>query len=126
MTNDSNRQGSRHVRRRGGRRRAAGDPPAPTPQPRRRIPAYELLAEEALCDIKEQADWVLAEIGIEFRGDEAALSLFRDAGCSVDGPRVRFDRGHARALCSTAPATFRLHGRDPERSPLPSAVTTSS
>ena len=115
MTNDSNRQGSRHVRRRGGRRRAAGDPPAPTPQPRRRIPAYELLAEEALCDIEEQADWILAEIGIEFRGDEAALFLFRDAGASVDGPRVKFDRRHARALCSTAPATFRLHGRDPER-----------
>ena len=115
MTNDSNRQGSRHVRRRGGRRRAAGDPPAPTPQPRRRIPAYELLAEEALCDIEAQADWILAEIGIEFRDDEAALSLFRDAGCSVDSPRVRFGRGHARALCSTAPATFRLHGRDPER-----------
>ena len=89
--------------------------PAPTPQPRRRIPAYELLADEALCDIEEQADWILAEIGIEFRGDEAAQSLFRDAGCSVDGPRVRLDRGHARALCSTAPAAFRLHGRDPER-----------
>ncbi len=117
MTNDSNKQGSRKLRRRGGRRRAAGDSsvPAPTPQPRRRIPAYELLADEALCDIEEQADWILAEIGIEFRGDEAALSLFRDAGCSVDGPRVRFDRGHARALCSTAPAAFRLHGRDPER-----------
>ena len=88
---------------------------AATPQPRRRIPAYELLADEALSDIEGQADWILAEIGVEFRGDEAALSLFRDAGATVDGPRVRFDRGHARALCSTAPATFRLHGRDPER-----------
>ena len=85
------------------------------PQPRRRIPSYELLGDEALCDIEGQADWILAEIGIEFRGDEVALSLLKDAGASVDGPRVRFDRGHARALCSTAPATFRLHGRDPER-----------
>ncbi len=90
--------------------------PAPVPQPRRRIPAYELLGDEALSDIEHQADWILAEIRIEFRGDEAALSLFKDAGASVDGPRVRFDRGHARALCSTAPATFRLHARDPERS----------
>ena len=89
--------------------------PVPTPQPRRRIPAYELLGDEALSDIEGQADWILAEIGIEFRGDDAALCLFRDAGASVDGPRVKFDRGHARALCSTAPVTFRLHGRDPER-----------
>lgn len=89
--------------------------PAPVPQPRRRIPAYELLGDEALSDIENQADWILAEIGIEFRGDEAALSLFRDAGASVDGPRVRSDRGHVRALCSTAPTTFRLHGRHPER-----------
>ena len=85
------------------------------PQPRRRIPSYELLGDEALCDIEGQADWILAEIGIEFRGDEVALSLLKDAGASVDGPRVRFDRGHARALCSTAPPTFRLHARDPER-----------
>ena len=89
--------------------------PVPIPQPRRRIPSYELLGDEALCDIEGQADWILAEIGIEFRGDEVALSLLKDAGASVDGPRVRFDRGHARALCSTAPATFRLYGRDPER-----------
>ena len=118
VTGDSVKQGSVHARRRGRRRRAARKPPvsAPLPQPRRRIPAYDLLPDEALCDIEEQADWILAEVGIEFRGDEAALSLFRDAGASVDGPRVRFDRGHARALCSTAPAAFRLHARDPERS----------
>ncbi len=106
-------------RKSGRRKRAPGrgaeGPRAPT-WTRRRIPAYELLAEEALARIEEQADWLLGEIGIEFRGDRDALDLFREAGADVKGERVRFDRSHARALCATAPETFTLHGRNPERS----------
>ncbi|MGO1120223.1 trimethylamine methyltransferase family protein [Rhodovibrionaceae bacterium A322] len=82
----------------------------------RQIPAYELLDEEALSAIESQADWLLAEIGMEFHGDEQALSLFREAGASVTGNRVRFDPGHARALCATAPASFQLEARDPRYS----------
>ena len=85
-------------------------------QPQRRIPAYELLDEEALHALETQADWILDEIGVEFRGEDEARSRFAEAGARVDGARVRFDPGHARALCSTAPAEFRLHGRDPARS----------
>ena len=51
-------------------------------------------------------------VGIEFRGDEEALRLFRDAGASVQEQRVRFDRGHAVALASTAPSEFTMVGRD--------------
>ncbi len=79
----------------------------------RRIPAYELLGEAALIRIEEQADWILNEIGIEFRGDREALDLFIQAGARVDGERVRFEPGHVRELCATAPNTFKLHGRDP-------------
>ncbi|NIA71701.1 trimethylamine methyltransferase family protein [Pelagibius litoralis] len=86
------------------------------PQALRRIPAYTLLDEESLIAIEEQADWILSRIGVEFRGDDTALALFREAGATVEGARVRFDPGHARALCATAPATYRLHGRDPDRS----------
>ncbi len=100
LTGDTVKQGSRDARRRGRHRRRTD----------------ELLGYEALPDVECQADWILAETGIEVRGDDVALSLFRDAGASVDGARVRFDRGHARALCSTAPSPFRLHARDPERS----------
>jgi trimethylamine--corrinoid protein Co-methyltransferase len=82
----------------------------------RRIPAYQLLDEDALAAIEAQADWILHEIGIEFRGDETALALFREAGAEVEGARVRFDPGHARALCATAPREFILHGRDPRHS----------
>ena len=80
---------------------------------KRRIPTIELMSEESLDRLEEQADWVLKEVGIEFRGDAEALELFRCAGASVAGERVRFDPGHAKALCATAPASFTMHARDP-------------
>jgi trimethylamine--corrinoid protein Co-methyltransferase len=79
----------------------------------RQTPVYDLLADEALETLESQADWILQEIGVEFRDDAEALQLFEQAGASVNGERVRFDKGLARALCATAPASFRMVGRDP-------------
>lgn len=79
----------------------------------RRVPAYALLGERALIAIEEQADWILQNIGVEFRGDTTALDLFAAAGAKVLGERVTFGRGLARQLCATAPAEFKLHARDP-------------
>ena len=44
------------------------------------------------------------------------MRLFADAGATVDGERVRFDRGHVRALCATAPSTFTQLARNPAHS----------
>ena len=82
----------------------------------RKIPAYELLDENSLVAIEEQADWILSNIGVEFRGDKAALELFDAAGATVSGNRVTFAQGLARELCRTAPAEFVLHARDPSKS----------
>jgi trimethylamine--corrinoid protein Co-methyltransferase len=82
----------------------------------RKIPCYELLDEEGLQRIEDHSDWILQEIGIEFRGDEQALRLFKGAGASVDGERVRFEKGHVRTLCATAPNEFEMHGRNRKRS----------
>ncbi len=108
-------------RRAGGRaarsaRRRASNPATAPAVITRRIPVYALLDEDALQRLEAHADWILREIGIEFRDDEEALRLFKDAGASVSGPRVRFDTGHARALCATAPESFRMEGRDPASS----------
>ena len=78
----------------------------------RQIPITELLSEESLDILEQHADWILKEIGIEFRGDAEALDLFRQAGATVDGERVRFDAGHATALCATAPSQFTMHARE--------------
>ncbi len=83
---------------------------------RRKIPTYELLSEETLINIEAHADWILKEIGIEFRGDEEALELFKNAGADVVGERVQFDDGLAKHLCSTAPSEFTMHARHEDRS----------
>ncbi|WP_367646741.1 trimethylamine methyltransferase family protein [Ruegeria arenilitoris] len=90
-------------------------PEVAAPFSRRSIPAYALLNDAALKRIEDQADWILNEIGVEFRGDQQALDLFVQAGAQVSGERVRFEPGHARELCATAPETFLLHARDPNR-----------
>jgi trimethylamine--corrinoid protein Co-methyltransferase len=65
--------------------------------------------------LEDHAEWLLAEIGIEIRDDPEALRLFREAGASVDGELLRFDRGQVRTLCQTAPRTYTMHARNPAR-----------
>ena len=106
-------------RRRGGRTARAARRvrlgKAAVPQPRRRIPVYAPFREPDLIAIERHADWILDEIGIDVRGDAESRALFRAAGARVEGERVRFEPGLARALCATAPAQFAMHGRDPGR-----------
>ena len=110
MTRASSRR-----RHRGGGARTGWRHEAP-PFLTRRIPAYELLDEQALLELERHADWLLGEIGIEIRDDPEALELFRAAGVSVDGELLRFDPGQARALCATAPRTYTMHARNPAHS----------
>jgi trimethylamine---corrinoid protein Co-methyltransferase len=82
----------------------------------RNIPNLEVLNEEALAIIEANAETVLQEIGVNFTDNPYALDLWRKAGASVDGHRVRIPKGLARQLCATAPATYTQHARNPERS----------
>ncbi|MGH6931480.1 MAG: trimethylamine methyltransferase family protein, partial [Dongiaceae bacterium] len=83
----------------------------------RRIPHYDLLSEEGLAAIDDSAETILREIGIEFRGDDVALGLWREAGAVVEGERLRFERGLVRSIIqATAPREFIQHARNPARS----------
>lgn len=82
---------------------------------KRQIPFYEFLAEEGLVKLEEQADWLIQEIGIEFRDDPNALEIWKAAGADIKDTRVRLDKGLARELCKTAPAEFTQHARNPAR-----------
>ncbi len=81
----------------------------------RRIPNFEILDEEALAIIEENAETLLEEIGVSFPDNPGALARWREAGAEVIEDRVRIPRGLARALCRTAPAQFTQHARNPER-----------
>ena len=113
--------------RRGGRRaaggaaarraaRSGGKTGPAMPYITRRVPVYEVLGEEALATIEANADIVLEEVGIEFRDDEEAIRLWKDAGADVKGQRVHFPKGLCRELLKTAPSVFTQHARNPERS----------
>ena len=93
------------------------------PYIRRKIAPYEILNEEGLAIIENNADLILQEIGIEIREDAESVELFRKAGadCTVlDDPqkvRVRFPKGLPRSIIQkTAPRSFTQHARNPERS----------
>jgi len=82
----------------------------------RKIPYYEVLDADGLALIERNADTILEEIGIEFRGDPESLELWKQAGAEVQGERVRFARGMCRSLVqATAPREFVQHARNPER-----------
>ncbi len=64
----------------------------------RQIPTYDILGEEGLVRVEEAADVILQEIGVDFRGDEEILDIWRRAGADVQGERVRFEKGMPRAI----------------------------
>jgi trimethylamine--corrinoid protein Co-methyltransferase len=123
MSEDSSQErgGRRPRRNRGGRsqRRARSDAAigAAPAYITRRIPLYVLLDDEGLQSIEDHAETILQEIGVEFRGDEETLKLFRGAGAEVKGERVRFERGLLRSIIeATAPREFIQHARNADRS----------
>lgn len=106
-------QGGRQARQ---ARRAEAGAPAGRPGIRRAVPPIELLDEESLLRIERAADRILAEVGIEFRDDPAALALWRRAGARVEGALVRFEPGMLREILSSAPREFVQHARNPANS----------
>ena len=102
----------------GGRRKRKerGKRPSAPPYVKRRIPFFPFADEEALVRLEDQADWLIQEIGLEFRDDEQALRIWRAAGADVEGTRVKAPRGMIRELCRTAPSEFTQLARNPERS----------
>ncbi len=101
------------ARRRGRKsRKTTRDACQPAVDHQRHIPAYELLSVESLIKLEQQADWLLENTGVEFRGDSVAIELFREAGATIEGELIRFENGLARHLCSTAPSEFKLHSRN--------------
>ncbi|SLN18966.1 Trimethylamine methyltransferase (MTTB) [Roseovarius albus] len=101
------------------RRRGARAPVQQSAPPfvTRNIGPLNILSEEGLCLIEENADRILQDTGMEFHDDPEILQIFRDAGCDVQDTRVRFESGFCRkTIQATAPKEFMQHARNPEKS----------
>ena len=99
-------------------RRATGGDASDTAAPAyitRKIPFYEFLDEEGLVKLEDHADWIIQEVGLEFRDDPEALEIWKKAGADVKDTRVRLDKGAARDLCKTAPNKFTQYARNPAK-----------
>src|SRR4051794_24008064 len=80
----------------------------------RTLTPFEILDEEGLATIEHNADTILETVGIDFREAPDAHKLLAEAGCDVEGERVRFPRGLARQLVqATAPKEFDQYSRNP-------------
>ena len=84
-----------------------------TPFLTRRLQPFEVLDEEGLSIIEHNADTILEEVGVIFRGDEDALRLLTGGGADVQGERVRFPRGMCRSIVqASAPPIFTQYARN--------------
>jgi len=104
-------------RGRAGRRAGVEETVVSAPYITRKIPYFEVLDDDGLSLLERNADTILEEVGIEFRDDEEALQIWRDAGADVQGQLVKFPRGMCRSIIqASAPREFTQHARNPARS----------
>ena len=74
--------------------------------------APEVLSEEQLEAVHDQAMTILEEIGTDVRQEEA-LELLRSHGQKIDGERVRWDREFVMEMLAKAPSSFTLRRAQP-------------
>ncbi|MGH2629242.1 MAG: trimethylamine methyltransferase family protein [Actinomycetota bacterium] len=77
--------------------------------------APEILTEEQVETVHEHAMRILEEIGTDVM-HEQARKLLGEAGLKVVDARVYWDRGFVMEQAAKAPSSFRLRGRNPDRS----------
>ena len=77
------------------------------------IKPYELVSDEGLELLEQNADTILDEIGVEIRDYPSAIERFKKAGAIVDGTRVLFPRGMCRSIIqASAPRQYTQHARN--------------
>jgi trimethylamine--corrinoid protein Co-methyltransferase len=113
--------GQRRPRRTGGRaaRQAARLATTVASQPflTRALKPLDIVSEEGLSLLEENADTILEQVGVDFKDHPSALELLAGAGAEVDGERVRFPRGLCRKIVTDhAPSSFVQHARNGSRS----------
>jgi len=117
-TDTGSESGGRRGRRSGGRAGRAAARAATAiervPYLTRTMKPMEVVSDEGLSIIEENAERILSEAGIEFRDFPEALELLKSHGCDIDGELVRFPKGLCRSLITEhAPSIYTQHARNP-------------
>lgn len=86
-----------------------------SPHVRRQLPFFDVIDEETIVKLERQVDWIIQDLGIEFRDDPEALCIWGEAGAEVEGTRVKAAADWIRDLCTKAPSEFELAARNPGR-----------
>jgi trimethylamine--corrinoid protein Co-methyltransferase len=82
----------------------------------RTLTPFEVLSEEGVSLIEQNAETILEQVGIEVHGAPDALELFTEAGADVVEELVRFPSGMCRQIVqASAPSMFTQYARNPER-----------
>ena len=89
----------------------------PLPFIQRRIPILDVLSEEGLEIVENNAETIMEEVGIAIKDDPEIVALWKDAGADVakDGETLHVPRGLARSLLESAPEHFMQRARNPQR-----------
>ena len=103
-------------RKRSARERGASSHAIAAPNVVRKLAYFDPLIESQIEELEAQVDWLIENVGIDFREDPVALDIWRKAGIEPDGCRIRADAQMIRALCKLAPSEFRQLARNPARS----------
>ena len=83
----------------------------------RTLKPVEMIDEACLAQIEDNAETILAEIGVAFQDFPEALSVLAEAGARIEGDKAFFDKGMCREIVQrSAPRSFTQHARNPERS----------
>ena len=98
-------------------RRAARSGPqlASLPYIHRSLEPTDILSQEAIEIIENNADILMEEVGVTYSDDAEALAMWKEAGADVRGERVHLPKGLCRELMKTAPSSFTQHARNPKR-----------
>ena len=80
-----------------------------------RIPTQNVLTDNQVDRINEEAMKILTEVGVDFEY-APAVEVLKAHGCKTEGSRVYFDRAFVEARIAEAPSEFTLKARDEKKS----------
>ncbi len=87
----------------------------PSPFVTRRLPVFDVVDDKTLARLDAQVDWLIENVGIEFRDDPEAHRIWKSGGAEIKDNRVVVDAARIRDLCKLAPTEFTQVARNPER-----------